>query len=364
MARRHSAKLSERAKQLFTVLVDLYIREGQPIGSRTLSKDLDIDLSPATIRNVMSDLEEMGLIFSPHTSAGRIPTQLGYRLFVDTLLQVNPLKQEEEAKVRQQFFTELPRKTLNAQQLVEQASKILSEITHFAGIVMLPRRQTVTLRHLEFLRLSEKRILIILVINDHEVQNRIIHTTREYSAAELERVANYLNSAFIGKDFSLVRQELLLELQQTRQHIDDTLHAIIDIAGQVFTEVETVSHTDFVMAGQTNLMDINELANLDKLRELFVAFNEKREILRLLDQAMGAQGMQIFIGDESGYKVLGDCSVVTSPYKVQGEVIGVLGVIGPTRMPYGKVIPIVDLTAKLLSSALNPHESSLNNSPS
>lgn len=339
--------ISERAQYLLKMLVDRYIREGQPIGSRTLSRETDLDLSPATIRNMMADLEEMGLICSPYTSAGRIPTVRGYRLFVDTLLQVKPLDNEEEQHLRQLFI-----QNYYEQNLWEQTSNLLSEVTHLASVVMLPRHNSKALRHVEFLPLSKKRVLVILVFNKYDVENRIIHTSRRYSPAELQYAANYLNNAFVGKEIKAVRADLLTELRETRQHMDSIMQTVIEVADKAFEEEAAAG--DFVMAGQTNLMDVAELSSsVEKLRDLFVAFNQKRDILHLLDQALKAQRMHIFIGEESGYKVLGDCSVITSPYRVKGEIIGVLGIIGPTRMPYERVIPIVDLTAKLLGSALN-----------
>jgi heat-inducible transcriptional repressor len=340
-------KISERAQNLLKILVSRYIREGQPIGSRTLSRDVNLDLSPATIRNVMADLEEMGLVCSPHTSAGRVPTVRGYRLFVDTLLQIKPLNNEEESHLRRQFIQEY-----DNQRLLEQTSSLLSEVTHLMGVVMLPRGDSKALRHVEFLSLSEKRVLVVLVFNEQEVENRIIYTSRSYTAAELQSAANYLNNAFTGKNIKAVRSDLLRELQETRENMDKMMQAVIEMADKAFDSDETTER-DFVMAGQTNLMEVADLSNVEKLRDLFIAFNEKRDILHLLDQALKAQSMQIFIGEESGYEVLGDCSVITSPYTVNGGVIGVLGVIGPTRMPYERVIPIVDLTAKLLGSALN-----------
>lgn len=340
-------ELSERAQQLLKVLVDRYIREGQPVGSRKLSRDLD--LSPATIRNIMADLEEMALIHAPHTSAGRIPTALGYRLFVDTLLQIKPLNSEEISRLQNQFIQDC-----SEPQLLERASNLLSEITHLAGIVMLPRRDSKALRHVEFLPLSNKRVLVILVTNEYEVQNRIIHTAHHYTAAELESAANYLNKAFVGKDIKTVRNDLLRELHETRYDLDKLMQTVIEITDKAFVSEDTPG--DFVMAGQTNLMNVAELSNVDKLRELFEAFNEKKGILDLLDQVLHARGVKLFIGEESGYAVFDDCSVVTSPYKSDaGDVIGVVGVIGPTRMAYERVIPIVDLTARLLGSLLNTH---------
>jgi len=342
-------KINERAQYLLKILVDRYIREGQPVGSRTLSREAALDLSPATIRNVMADLEEMGLICSPHTSAGRIPTVRGYRLFVDTLLEVKPPDQEEEHQLRELF----KQCDNDEQRLLDQTSNLLSELTHLASVIMLPYSESKALRHVEFLSLSEKRVLVILVFNEHEVENRIIHTQHSYSAAELQNAANYLNQAFVGKNIKEVREDLLCDLQKTRQDMNHMMRMVIEVTNKVFDTEET--QRDFVIAGQTNLMDAAELSSIDKLRDLFLAFNQKRNILHLLDQAVKAQGIQIFIGEESGYEVLVDCSVITSPYKVKGEVIGVLGVIGPTRMPYERVIPIVELAAKLLGSALNPH---------
>jgi len=342
-------KISERAQHLLKVLVNRYIREGQPIGSRTLSRDAALDLSPATIRNVMADLEEMGLVSSPHTSAGRIPTVRGYRLFVDTLLQVKPLNREEEQHLRRQFIPKY-----NNQRLLEQTSNLLSETTHLASVVMLARHDYKALRQVEFLSLSKKRVLVILVFNEQDVENRIIHTSRTYSPAQLQSAANYLNEAFVGKDIKSVREDLLRELRETRENMDKMMLAVIEMAEKAFENQDHSPH-DFVMAGQTNLMEVAELCQVEKLRDLFVAFNEKRDILHLLDQAIKTQNLQIFIGEESGYEVLCDYSVITSPYTVKGSVIGVLGVIGPTRMPYERVIPIVDLTAKLLGSALNHH---------
>ncbi|MCP4699948.1 MAG: heat-inducible transcriptional repressor HrcA [Gammaproteobacteria bacterium] len=341
--------LNERTQHLLKVLMDRYIRDGQPVGSRTLSRDVDLDLSPATIRNIMADLEEMGLIVSPHTSAGRIPTARGYRLFIDTLLQVKPVEKEETQRLRKQLLNS----TQDNKELLTQASTLLSEITRLAGVVMLPRRESRALRHVDFLSLSERRVLAILVVNEKDVRNCIIHTSRAYSSSELQQAANYLNMAFSGKEVKAVRDELLKEMRKARESMNRMMQAVIEIADKAFT-VEP-SAADFLLTGETNLMDVEELCNIDKLRHLFNAFNQKRDILHLLDQALHARGVQIFIGEESGYQGLGECSVVASPYKVNGEVIGVLGVIGPTRMSYDRIIPVVDMTAKLLGLALDHH---------
>jgi heat-inducible transcriptional repressor len=340
-------QINQRAQRLLKLLVSRYIRDGQPIGSRTLSKEIELDLSPATIRNVMADLEEMGLVSSPHTSAGRIPTALGYRLFVDSLLHVDPLSDDEIARLRHQLSQE------DEQHPFKQASQLLSEVTQLASVVTLPHHDSNRLRHVEFLPLSDRRVLVIVVVNEHEVQNRIIHTSRSYTASELEQAANYLNAAFTGKDIKAVREGLLREMQETRATMDQMMQTTIEMAEKVFIHEDTEKR-DFVMSGQTNLMGAAQLSDVDKLRHLFEVFGQKRDILHLLDQAIKAQGVKIFIGEESGYDVLEECSVVMSPYMINGEVIGVLGVIGPIRMRYDRVIPIVDLTAKLLSSLLEP----------
>ncbi len=338
--------LNIRAQQLLKHLVSRYIRDGQPVGSRTLSKDAELALSPATIRNVMSDLEDMGLLISPHTSAGRIPTARGYRVFVDSLLQIQPLEMADTLRLRQQL---LESTDYNKQNLLQQASDLLSEITHLAGVVMLPKHTSNMLRHVEFLPLSEQRLLVIMVINAQEVHNCIIHTSREYTPSELQQAANYLNQAFAGKNIQSVRADLLHDMEQARTDMNQMMQFAIEVADKVF---EAQGGSDYVMSGQTHLMEVAELSNIDKLRHLFEAFNRKRDILHLLDQALNADGVQLFIGEESGYEILDACSVVTAPYEVEGEVVGVLGVIGPTRMAYERVIPIVDMTARLVGAAL------------
>lgn len=337
--------INDRAQRLLKVLIERYIRDGQPVGSRTLARDAGLDLSPATIRNVMADLEEMGLLRSPHTSAGRVPTAQGYRVFVDTLLRVEPLPRVDISRLELQLSPEA-----DPEALLASASSLLSDVTRLAGVVMVPKRESLTLRHVEFLPLSGNQVLVILVVNEREVQNRIIQTPRAYSPAQLQEVANYLNREFFGRDLHRVREELLRGMQEARESVNRIMAAAIEMADQVFTPAP--ENDDFVVSGQTNLMGYSEMSDIDKLRQLFEAFNTKRDILHLLDQALSAQGMQIFIGEESGYDVLDACSVVTSPYKVEGEVVGVLGVIGPTRMAYDRVIPIVDITARLLGSAL------------
>ncbi len=312
-----------------------------------LSKDSDLKLSPATIRNVMADLEDMGLIHSPHTSAGRVPTVRGYRLFVDSLLTVRPL----ESRLLDYLAEGLDNKSGEADILLEKASKLLSEVTHMAGIVSLPRRDVVSLNHIEFLSLSNNRVLVIFVTNGQEVHNKIIHTDRLFSAAELQQAANYLNSLYSGRSLSSVRELLVKELEQEQKLLNQGMLEAVAMARQAFEEKP---REDYVLSGQTNLMEFSELSNMERLRQLFDAFNQKRSIIHLLDKCQVAEGVQIFIGEESGYQAFDHCSLVTSSYTVNDEVVGVLGVIGPTRMAYEKVIPFVDMTAKLLGAALNP----------
>jgi heat-inducible transcriptional repressor len=339
---------SERAQQLLRVLIQRYIREGQPVGSRTLSKDSGLDLSPATIRNVMSDLEELGLVSAPHTSAGRVPTPLGYRLFVDTLVRYRQPTGDDINKLR----TKISRKINNADALVASVSHLLSEFTNLAGVVTIPRGQHAALRQIEFLPLSENRILAILVINDREVQNRILQTDHEYSVSELQQAANFINEHYAGSEMFQVRRRIVSDLEDTRLSMNQAMHDIIEVA-QTVMEGADEPGGEFVLAGQTNLMNFAELSDVDTLRRLFEAFSRKRLMLDLLDRSINADGVQVFIGGESGYSILDDCSVVTAPYELDDETIGVLGVIGPTRMAYDRVVPIVDITARLLRSAMS-----------
>lgn len=346
--------LTGRAQSLLKFLIERYIRDGQPVGSRTLSRDSGLDLSPATVRNVMSDLEETGFLRAPHTSAGRIPTVQGYRFFVDTLLTIRPLDEPEVDTLKSQLIPSEGGESLHdadPKRLLETASSLLSEITQMAGVVLLPRQERLMLRQVEFLPLSHDRVLVILVINDHEVQNRIIHTARPYGKSELQQAANYLNDAFAGKDLAQARERILKDMEEAQDRMNRMMVTALEMAHQAFQTEK--GDSDFLLAGQTNLMSYAEMSDVQKLRQLFDAFNRKRDILHLLDQSLSAQGMQVFIGEESGYEVLDECSVVTAPYQSDGEVLGVLGVIGPTRMAYDRVIPMVDVTARLLGAALN-----------
>ncbi len=337
--------LDQRAQILLKTLVEHYISDGQPVGSRTLSKCSGLDLSPASIRNVMSDLEEMGFIASPHTSAGRIPTPLGYRLFVDTLLTVQPLQNTEIQRLENQLQSPDP------QELIDSTAKLLSELTRFAGVVMIPRRRAVAFKHLEFVPLSEKRILLIIVASDGNVQNRIVVTERAFSPAELTQAANYFNQNFSGQTFDDVRQKLKAELKKMQSDITQLMAAAVETGDKGMNDDDGL-----VLAGETKLFNVADLSsNIASLRKLFEAFENRTSLLQLLDNSHRAEGVQIFIGGESGYSPLDECSMVTAPYEVDGEVVGTLGVIGPTRMAYERVIPIVDITARLLSNALSAH---------
>jgi heat-inducible transcriptional repressor len=340
--------LGERAQHLLRTLIESYIRDGQPVGSRALSRESGLQLSSATIRNVMADLEELGFVASPHTSAGRVPTDKGYRFFVDTLLQLRPLEESVSAEIHRQFEASRDSST----DLIATVSQLLSSATQLAGVVTLPRTRQVSLTQIEFVGLSENRVLVVLVFNDREVQNRIIQLERHYSPDELKRASNYLNEQFRGRSLPEVRQEILRQLSEARAHMNQIMLDAIAVAQQVF-EGGGESKLEYVIKGETNLMGVAELTSVEKLRRLFEAFNEKRDFLHLLDHSLKAEGVQIFIGHESGYQILDDCSVVTAPYAAGDSVVGVLGVIGPTRMAYERVIPIVDLTAKLLGAALN-----------
>jgi heat-inducible transcriptional repressor len=344
--------LSDRAQHLLRVLVESYIREGQPVGSRTLSRESGLNLSSATVRNVMADLEEYGFVTAPHTSAGRVPTDKGYRFFVDTLLRHRPIDKLDETvdELRRRLDEQSGR---DPKSVVAVASQMLSSITHLAGVVTIPRPPHQSLSQIEFLPLSDNRVLAVMVVNGRDVQNRIVQLDRYYSADELRQAANFLNHQFSGKELSTIREDLVAELKQTGERLNQLMVDAIRVAQQMASET-TQGSPEYVMAGETYLMEFAELSNVDKLRRLFDAFTAKRDILHLLDRCLHADGVQIFIGQESGYQILDDCSLVTAPYMLDNETVGVLGVIGPTRMAYERVIPIVDLTAKLLGSALKP----------
>ncbi|MCC6472568.1 MAG: heat-inducible transcriptional repressor HrcA [Burkholderiales bacterium] len=336
--------LDRRAQILLKTLVERYIAEGEPLGSRALSRYSGLDLSAATIRNVMADLEELGFIASPHTSAGRVPTQRGYRFFVDTLVTTKPLERSEINQLEGSFSASQPEKLLTS------ASQLLSELTHFAGVVATPRRRPPAFRHIEFLSLSEKRILLIIVTPEGGVQNRILLTDKTYSASDLAIAANFLNQNYAGLAFETIRRRIQDELRQLRADMMQLMSAALDAGDRALSE----SGEPYVISGERNLLDSDDLAsNMNRLRELFELFEKKTLLMTILDSSMRAHGVRLFIGDESGIATLDECSVVTAPYEVNGQVVGTVGVIGPTRMAYERVIPIVDITAKLLSSALS-----------
>jgi heat-inducible transcriptional repressor len=334
--------LNERAQILLKTLVERYIAEGQPVGSRTLSRFSGLDLSPASIRNVMADLEEMGLVASPHTSAGRIPTPRGYRFFVDSLLTVRPLDRAEINQLVAQLQGDQP------QRLLQSASHILSDLTRFAGVVMTPRRRSTVLRH-GVPAPGDKRILLILVTPEGDVQNRILFTDRAYSPSELIEAANFINQNYAGLTFEEVKDRLHGELKQLRDDMTQLLTKAVEVGNEALTE----QPDDYVLSGEHNLLHVQDLSsNMTGLRRLFDLFEQRTSLLQLLEMGSKAQGVQIYIGGESGLVPLDECSVVTAPYEVEGEVLGTVGVIGPTRMAYERVIPIVEITARLLSVAM------------
>ncbi len=336
--------INDRAQTLLKFLVERYIADGHPVGSRTLSKFSGMELSAASIRNVMADLEEMGYIASPHTSAGRVPTPKGYRYFVDTLLTIQPLQQIEQTQLQENIRPNDPR------QVVLAASQLLSDLTHFAGVVMTPRRAGIGLKHVEFMPLSERRVLLIIVATDGDVQNRILITDKPFSPAQLVEAANYINAHYSGVDFDLLGERVKTELSQLHRDISTLMAAVIEARGS------GADSSGVVVSGERNLLNINDISsNMSSLKKLFHLFEAKSQIFELLDVSQRADGVKIFIGGESDTMPLDEFSLVSAPYEVDGEIVGTVGVIGPTRMAYERVIPIVDVTAKLLSSALSQH---------
>ena len=330
--------LDDRAKLLLKALVERYIADGQPIGSRTLSRASGLELSPATIRNVMSDLEELGLIASPHTSAGRIPTARGYRLFVDTMLTT-----QREQLAPQILAAEQPQK------VISNAAVLLSNLSQFVGVVMAPRRTSV-FRHIEFLRLSEKRYLVIIVSPDGDVQNRVIFTESDYSQAQLLEAANFLNANYAGMAIEQVRERLKTEVDQLRGEIANLMQTAVQVSSEVLTQEQD----DVVIAGERNLLSVSDFStDMGQLRRAFDLFEQKTQLIRLLDTSSKAEGVRIYIGGESHVVPIEDLSVVSAPYEVDGRVVGTLAVIGPTRMHYDRMIQIVDITSKLVSNALS-----------
>jgi heat-inducible transcriptional repressor len=336
--------LNERAQILLKTLMERYLSDGQPVGSRALQQYSGLDVSSATIRNVMADLEDIGLVSSPHTSAGRIPTGMAYRLFIDTMMVTKPL---DGARIQQLEHQLQPD---NPSRLIAQASSILSELTQFAGVVASPRREAVTVRQIEFLRLGEKRVLLIIVMPDGEVENRVLLTEKDYNQSQLTEAGNFLNQNYIGLSFSQIREKLRGELRQLHQDMSSLMAAAL-AAGD---EAAAKKADDYVISGERKLLNVHDLsADMNKLRGLFNLFEQKTELMQLLEAGRRGQGIHIFVGAESGLASLEECSVITAPYSADGKVVGTLAVVGPKRMDYQRVIPIVDITARLLGNALS-----------
>lgn len=335
--------MDDRSRALLKTLIERYIEEGQPIGSRTLSRFSGLDLSAATIRNVMADLEDMGFVTSPHTSAGRIPTPRGYRLFVDTMLTMQPLEAVAARDLEQHLLPDSPQRVINS------AAEILSSLTHFAGVVMTPKRAQV-FKHIEFLRLGEGKILLIVVTPEGDVQNRILPTNQDYSPSQLVEAGNYINSQFSGRGFDEVRSRLKADLDNLRSDISGLMTLALDSS----STIGDMGYGGMVLSGERRLLNVGDLSsNLDKLRKMFDMLEQKSVLMQLLDVSSHADGIQIFIGGESDLLPYEDLAIISAPYSVDGTIVGTLGVIGPTRMAYDRVIPIVDITSKLLSGALS-----------
>ncbi len=341
---RHDIASDPRARQLLRTLVARHVRDGEPVGSQTLARHAGLDVSPATIRNILASMEDAGLLAAPHSSAGRVPTTQGYRLFVDSLLQVKPLAEGEVNRLR----SELP-SGAGTQALLGSTSELLSAMTHFVGMVSVPTRESFAFRQLEFVALDPQRVLAILVFADGEVQNRVVQVRRAFDPSELEQAANYLNANFAGQPLAHIRTALLRDLRHARNEMERLLASSVELAEQAFAP----GRDDMLVAGQTRLMGLQDLGDLDRLRALFEAFAEKRELLQLLERTAKAPGMRVFIGEETGLAPLEGMSLVTAPYGSEGRMLGVLGVIGPTRMAYERVIPVVEATAAVLGAALD-----------
>jgi heat-inducible transcriptional repressor len=340
--------LSKRQELLLKALVESFISDGQPVGSTKLSKASDIGVSSATIRNVFVDLEDLGYIYSPHKSAGRVPTELAYRMFVDKMIKVQPVNNHLIKKLKLNLNQDLERKNM-----VKNTNEILSNITGLTGLISLPTQKNMELKQIDFLALSDNKILAILINKNNDVENKIINLDKNYSSSELQEAANYLNTIISGQSIHHIRKILLNELDDMRKDMNNIMSSAITFGKKLFLDSnEKQKNDDLLVSGQTRLMNCKELSDIEKLKTLFEAFSEKNNILHLLDKSISSNGVKIFIGAESGYNVLDDCSVVSAPYKFDNDVVGVLGVIGPKRMAYDRVIPIVDITAKLLTEAL------------
>jgi heat-inducible transcriptional repressor len=337
--------LDPRARRLLHTLIAQHIRDGEPVASRSLARQAGLEVSSATIRSIMADLEQVGLLAAPHTSAGRVPTTQAYRVFVDSLLEIEPLREIDINRLREQMAP-----GISTQSLLAQASEVLSAMSQFVGVVTVPQRNNSAFKHIDFVPLDDNRVLVIMVFPDNEVQNRIVQLPRSFTAQDLEQTANYLNRHCSGLGFSQIRSRLLLEMQQAKSELDQLMSTALDISQMLLMQNQRPD--DLLLSGQTRLMGAQGMSDMEHLRSLFEAFSQKREILGLLDTCANAQGIRVFIGEESGLAPLQSCTVITAPYSCNGQVLGVLGVIGPTRMPYERVIPIVKATAELLGDAL------------
>lgn len=338
--------MDARAQLLFKMLVEHYLAEGEPVPSRRLASHPDIGVSPATVRNIMAALEGQGLVFSPHTSAGKVPTNAGLRFFVDRMLALDPLDSARVTQLQEELNPDL-----SPEELVSSASSLLSHLTEMTCVIMMPRRENVALRMVEFLPLSGNRVLVILVLNDREVENRVVHVDREYSQIELTQAANFINREYGGMALPSIRRALLSSMQADKDRMDTLMQAALDMASQVFVDDSAGDEPRMVVSGEDRLLDMTPDA--ETLRALFDAFSRKGSILHLLDRCLEGQGIQLFIGEESGYRFFDEMSLVTAPYEVRGTVAGVLGVVGPTRMAYQEVIPVVEVTARMLGAAIN-----------
>lgn len=342
--------LEDRASQVLKALVERYIDDGMPVGSKRILQDLTSRVSSATVRNDMAMLEEKGLLISPHTSAGRVPTELGYRFFVDKLITMEPLTMESVGRVQLQLAADQ-----TPHELVEKASQVLSDMTSLAGIVVAPKQEMSSLRQVEFLPLSGKRVLVILVLNEREVQNRIICPDREYQERELQQIANYLNQRFAGSELHDIKTQVLSDMRADKVEMDQMMQMAVDMAAKTFDEGGI--EPECVVRGESNLIQMAEQGGTDQLQPLFESFQQKKDLLHLMDHCAKADGIQVFIGQESGYQVFDECSMVAAPYTDNNKsVLGMLAVVGPKRMAYQQVIPLVDMTAKILSAALNPED--------
>ena len=342
--------ISERAQSVLKGLIRRYVDTGTPVGSRTLAKETDLALSPATIRNVMSDLEDYGLIHAPHTSAGRVPTVKGYRFFINSMLNAGPINNQSLGDMTDRLSGISDRNGI-----LSGATEMLSQITSFAGIVSTPSNSHAQIRQIEFLSLSEQRVLAILIIYDGQVQNKVLAAHREYSESELVVAANFFNAKYSTKSLHGVREQLFMHMKQDHKSMHSEMRTAMKMAGQLFDNEDDQPNENVLVSGENNLLSIPEFSELNKLRQLFDTFKTKQVLFDLLQKSMFTEGVNIYIGEESGYELFKDCSVIAAPYEVDHKKVGVLGVIGPTRMQYDEVISAVDVTAKLVSSALSTH---------